>query len=170
MDLFWPRNILARKSLPSSTKPKTKERLQEEESYGLEWSNQSQDLNPIRNLWNNLKRVVHRRSTWSLIDLVHFSINKLPNQEVMSYLKTPRALTKYQLRGVYDYLYKTFLFFFFFPLESCWLLLYITVKAETFGMILSQLYFYNTETRHSNMGVSLLFISTVVALNVVQHP
>lgn len=46
-------------------------------------------LNPIEDLWNYLKRTVHRRAHHNLTDVAHFARKselKLPNQDVLRLL------------------------------------------------------------------------------------
>lgn len=37
-----------------------------------EWPNQSSDINPIKDPWKDMKKTVHRRSPFKLIELEHF--------------------------------------------------------------------------------------------------
>ncbi len=57
---------------PKHTSKSTKEGLHQKKTEVLEWPSQSPDLNPIENLWDDLKRAVHRRCHRNLTDLERF--------------------------------------------------------------------------------------------------
>uniref|UniRef100_A0AAQ4P3Q7 Tc1-like transposase DDE domain-containing protein n=1 Tax=Gasterosteus aculeatus aculeatus TaxID=481459 RepID=A0AAQ4P3Q7_GASAC len=54
---------------PKHTAKITKEWLRHNSVNVLEWPSQSPDLNPIEDLWRDLKMAVHRRSPSNLMDL-----------------------------------------------------------------------------------------------------
>lgn len=57
---------------PKHTSKSTNEWLHQKKIKGLEWPSQSPDLNPIKNLWGDLMRAVHKRCPHNLTDLEHF--------------------------------------------------------------------------------------------------
>uniref|UniRef100_A0A8C5LZY6 Tc1-like transposase DDE domain-containing protein n=1 Tax=Leptobrachium leishanense TaxID=445787 RepID=A0A8C5LZY6_9ANUR len=61
---------------PKHTSKSTKEWLHQKKIRVLEWLSQSPDLNPIENLWSDLKRAVHRRCPRNLTDLECFCKEK----------------------------------------------------------------------------------------------
>ena len=54
---------------PKHTATTTKEWLRGKSVNVLEWPSQSPDLNPIEDLWRDLKMAVHRRSPSNLMEL-----------------------------------------------------------------------------------------------------
>ena len=57
----------------------TREWPRNEKKNVLEWSNQRSDLNPIENLWHDLKIVVHQRSPHNLTELEQFRSKEWEN-------------------------------------------------------------------------------------------
>ena len=75
---------------PKHTVKATLEWLQNKNVKVLQWSSQSPDLNPIENLWKDLKIAVHQHSPSNLTELEQIckeeweKIPKSPNPDVQS--------------------------------------------------------------------------------------
>lgn len=99
---------------PKHTSKSTNEWLHQKKIKGLEWPSQSPDLNPIKNLWGDLMRAVHKRCPHNLTDLEHFCKEEQANiskrscamlidsypKRLRAVIKSKGASTKYQLKGV----------------------------------------------------------------------
>ena len=57
---------------PKNTAEASLEWLRNTKINVLEWSNQSPDLNPIKNLWHDLKIAIHQHSLRNLTELEQF--------------------------------------------------------------------------------------------------
>ena len=62
---------------PKLTAKATLERFKGKHLNVLEWPSQSPDLNPIENLWYDLKISVHQRNPSNLKELEQFSLEEL---------------------------------------------------------------------------------------------
>ena len=61
----------------------------------LEWPSQSSDLNPIENMWYDLKIAVHQRNTSNLKELEQFCLEewaKIPVARCAKLIETPNRL------------------------------------------------------------------------------
>uniref|UniRef100_A0AAQ4RY10 Tc1-like transposase DDE domain-containing protein n=1 Tax=Gasterosteus aculeatus aculeatus TaxID=481459 RepID=A0AAQ4RY10_GASAC len=72
LDLRLGQFIFQQDNDPKTTAKITKEWLRHNSVNVLEWPSQSPDLNPIEDLWRDLKMAVHRRSPSNLIELERF--------------------------------------------------------------------------------------------------
>ena len=63
---------------PKHTAKATIERFKGKHLNVLEWPSQSPDLNPIENLWYDLKIAVHQQHPFNLKELEQFCLDKLP--------------------------------------------------------------------------------------------
>jgi len=117
---------------PKHTAKITKEWLRDNSVNVLEWPSQSPDLNPIEDLWRDLKMAVHRRSPSNLMELERFckeEWEKLPKNRcaklVASYSKRLEAViaakgasTKYRAKAVNTYVMLYFCFLFLINLQK----------------------------------------------------
>ena len=81
---------------PKHTTKATLEWLQNKNMKVFEWPNQRSDLNPIENLWKDLKIAIHRRSPSNLTELEQIckeEWEKIPKSRCAKLLQTyPRKL------------------------------------------------------------------------------
>uniref|UniRef100_A0A9J8DJK7 Tc1-like transposase DDE domain-containing protein n=1 Tax=Cyprinus carpio carpio TaxID=630221 RepID=A0A9J8DJK7_CYPCA len=96
---------------PKHTSESTKEWLHQKTIKVLEWPSQSPDLNPIINLWGDLKRAVHRRCPHNLTDLERFCKQEWTNIAQVKICQADSASRKYWMCKVLDvHTYATTLF------------------------------------------------------------
>lgn len=117
---------------PKHTAKLTTQWLKEKKVNVLAWPSQSPDLNPIENLWNDLKTSVHKRSPSNLTELEQFCkeewsniatsrcaklVETYPNR-LKAVIKAKGGSTKYWNKGVILFPTQWSWFFYFFL--TCW--------------------------------------------------